>query len=262
MSFGITASSGDVGLPIPRLAFAFDEGSGYEFSPTIGTAIGTVAPAYAAWEQGVHGSALGRWMGGDNFLMAEASTNLNSSTWNQLTVMAWVMPINFGGEQAPLLCESSSQEVFGLVFSASSGGSGAVRAYVMDTMLDWSANNTVQPGAEEFVHIACTWDGSIIRLYVNGEEVSSGARTTMYREQSGSVYDELYPSYAPSNIILRVEKSGDTYTGRVSSNNGSTWTTIHSVTQTLSSPRFGIYVGASDHGSPHAVAKIKRVSFE
>lgn len=84
----------------------------------------------------------------------------------------------------------------------------------------------------------------------------------MYREQSGSVYDELYPSYAPSNIILRVEKSGDTYTGRVSSNNGSTWTTIHSVTQTLSSPRFGIYVGASDHGSPHAVAKIKRVSFE
>lgn len=178
MSFGITASSGDVGLPVPRLAFAFDEGSGYEFSPTIGTAIGTVAPVYTAWEQGVHGSALGRWMGGDNFLMAEASTDLNSSTWNQLTVMAWVMPINFGGEQAPLLCESSSQEVFGLVFSASSGGSGAVRAYVMDTMLDWSANNTVQPGAEAFVHIACTWDGSVVRFYVNGEVVSFGVRTT------------------------------------------------------------------------------------
>lgn len=181
MSFGMVATSYLAVIdetPTPRLAFAFDEGGGYEFSPTIGTAVGTVAPAYAAWEQGVHGSALGRWMGGDNSLMVEASTNLDSSAWTQLTVMAWVMPLNFGAEQFLLLCESSSQEVFGLVFSASSGGTGAVLAYVRDTSLGWSADNTVQPGAEEFVHIACTWDGSIIRLYVNGEEVSSGARTT------------------------------------------------------------------------------------
>lgn len=84
----------------------------------------------------------------------------------------------------------------------------------------------------------------------------------LYREQDGTVYDETYPAYAASDIVLRIERSGDTYTAKVSSNSGSSWTTIQSVTQTLASPRFGIYVGASDHGTPHAVAKIKRVSFE
>lgn len=84
----------------------------------------------------------------------------------------------------------------------------------------------------------------------------------LYREAAGQVFDEQYPLYNPTDIVLRIEKSADTYTAKISSNNGATWTTIGTVTQSLDAPVFGIYTGASTTGSPYAVSTIKRVSFE
>lgn len=84
----------------------------------------------------------------------------------------------------------------------------------------------------------------------------------LYRESGGQVYDEQYPAYTPTTITLRVERSGDVYTGKVSSDNGTNWTTIGNVTQALTDPVFGIYTGASATGAPYAVSTIKHVSFE
>lgn len=84
----------------------------------------------------------------------------------------------------------------------------------------------------------------------------------LYREMYRQVYDEQYPVYAPTNIVLRIEKSDSTYTARVSSNDGATWTTIGNVTQALTDPVFAIYTGASETAEPYAISTIKRVSFE
>ncbi len=84
----------------------------------------------------------------------------------------------------------------------------------------------------------------------------------LYQENNGIVTNEQYPSYSPTDIVLRLEKSGDTYTAKVSSDNGSTWTTVGTVTQALTDPRFGIYTGASETPAPYAVSTIKRVTFE
>lgn len=84
----------------------------------------------------------------------------------------------------------------------------------------------------------------------------------LYREVDGQVFDEQYPAYTPTTIVLRVERSGNVYTGKVSSDNGVTWTTVGNVTQSLTNPVFGIYTGASDTGSPFAISTIKRVTFK
>lgn len=84
----------------------------------------------------------------------------------------------------------------------------------------------------------------------------------LYRELDRQVFDEQYPVYAPTNIVLRIEKSDSTYTARVSSNDGATWTTIGNVTQALTDPVFAIYTGASETAEPYAISTIKRVSFE
>ena len=84
----------------------------------------------------------------------------------------------------------------------------------------------------------------------------------LYQEANGVVTNEQYPSYAPTDIVLRLEKSGDTYTAKVSSDSGDSWTTIGTVTQALTNPMFGIYTGASTTGAPWAISTIKRVTFE
>ena len=101
--------------------------------------------------------------------------------------------------------------------------------------------------------------------YVHFTKSFTGGATQiayLYRESGGQVYDEQYPTYAPTDIVLRVEKSGDTYTAKVSSDNGTTWTTVGTVNQALTSPVFGIYTGASTTAEPFAVSTIKRVKFE
>ncbi|TAH32043.1 hypothetical protein EYC58_05225 [Candidatus Saccharibacteria bacterium] len=84
----------------------------------------------------------------------------------------------------------------------------------------------------------------------------------LYREQAGVVYDEQFPTYTPIDIILRLEKSSDIYTAKVSDDNGATWMTVGAVTQALGSPRFGIYVGAAVRSVNLATATIKQVRFE
>lgn len=101
--------------------------------------------------------------------------------------------------------------------------------------------------------------------YVHFAKSITGGSTQiayLYREQGGVVYDEIYPAYAATDIVLRLEKSGDTYTAKVSDDDGGTWTTVGSVTQPLTNPYFGTYTGAANRVDTWATATIKRVTFE
>jgi hypothetical protein len=51
------------------------------------------------------------------------------------------------------------------------------------------------------------------------------------------------------NLILRVDRSANTYTGFYSTDGGSTWTTVGTVNNTLTNPKLAIQVGGDNSGT-------------
>ena len=88
----------------------------------------------------------------------------------------------------------------------------------------------------------------ITRIYEGGNNV------TFMRETGGSasILNAVSQS-ATTNLYFRLDR--DIATGAITSYyslNGTTWTSMGSVTQTLNNPRLGIVVGASPSGYPNA----------
>jgi hypothetical protein len=51
------------------------------------------------------------------------------------------------------------------------------------------------------------------------------------------------------NLILRLDRTGNTYAGFYSANGGTTWVSLGSTTMTLSNPKLAIMIGANDAGT-------------
>jgi glucose/arabinose dehydrogenase/regulation of enolase protein 1 (concanavalin A-like superfamily) len=90
--------------------------------------------------------------------------------------------------------------------------------------------------------------------YVNvTREFNTGNKVALVRESGGTASTIAAPSVsATSNLHLRLDR--DT-AGRISGSyslNGTSWTALGNVTQTINNPRLGIFVGASPGGYPNA----------
>ncbi|HVZ59746.1 MAG TPA: IPT/TIG domain-containing protein [Terriglobales bacterium] len=76
----------------------------------------------------------------------------------------------------------------------------------------------------------------------------------MFREigQATAYTSTVIPITNTGNLILRLDRSGTTYTGFYSTDNGATWASLGSVTVNLTNPRLAIMSGASTAGTPTA----------
>ncbi|MGH7992665.1 MAG: LamG-like jellyroll fold domain-containing protein, partial [Limisphaerales bacterium] len=172
-AFMIVATTLPAKVPGLVAAYSFDEGAGTNVMDSSGnTNKGTIGTA--TWTPyGKYGSAL-VFDGSTSFVTVKDSASLHLTTG--MTLEAWVSPVNngndAGGDYADIIykggdnyyLEGSSPHNYAPAGGGTFGATDTA-TYGTNGLLDsrWS-------------HMAVTYDGSVLRLYVNGVQVSSQAQ--------------------------------------------------------------------------------------
>lgn len=160
-------------LPSGVVAFwKFDKGSGSIAYDSTQNDNDLTRRNHANWNDN---SKYGKSMyfdGRDDYLNMPNSDSLNFAGKNQITIEAWIYPQNnYDGSQAIVSKGGSKQ--YALIFNRSYG-----YAYFETYQMDWSSCGSPRSADgsipfDAWTHVVATYDGSIKRLYVNGEQVSS-----------------------------------------------------------------------------------------
>src|SRR5262249_20021150 len=172
-------------------AYAFDEGSGSTVADASGNGnTGTVANA--TWtNSGKYGGAL-------SFNGTSARVNVPNSASLQLssgmTLEAWVNPAAVSSAWRDVIYKGDDN--YYLEATSSSGGRPAGGAIIGGSYGE--AYGAAALTANSWAHLALTYDGATVRLYVNGTQVSSTAKsggilTSTNQLQIGG--DGLYGQY-------------------------------------------------------------------
>ena len=149
------------------LALGFDEGVGTNTADVSGSNNnGTISGA--TWTVGRFGHALS--FDGVNDLVSVADSNsLDLSTG--MTLQLWLQPRALNGYMTAIVKERPSHLAYALY--ANTDTTGAAVEIAVATNLD--ARSTLKLPLNSWSHLAATYDGAALRLYVNGELVSTRA---------------------------------------------------------------------------------------
>lgn len=150
----------------PIAAYSFDEGEPGDETADDVTGHGHTATLEGGteWTRGRYGGALGFLKEGDCASVAD-SPELRLT--EEFTIEAWVRPDGGIYEDPVVVRESGGEDIFGLGIGSTEEG------YAEAFIGEGGAAQTAVGGPEireyEWVHLAATWDGQKIRLYVDGE---------------------------------------------------------------------------------------------
>jgi hypothetical protein len=151
-------------------AFAFNEGSGTTFVDASGNNNhGTITGA--TWAAGRFGNALS--FNGTNQLATVVHSPSLGLT-NRMTLEAWVYPTAAGGTwRTVILKERPGQLVYALYGNTNAN---RPRAEIV-TAATAAAQGSSALALNVWSHVASTYDGTTLRLYVNGVQTAATART-------------------------------------------------------------------------------------
>ena len=83
-----------------------------------------------------------------------------------------------------------------------------------------------------------------------GRAFVNGSRAEMFREVAqATTYMSTAPLTNTGNLMLRVDRSGNNYSGFYSITEGTTWVSLGSTTIALNNPKLAIMAGANDAGT-------------
>ena len=193
---GLSAAGGAAAPQGLVAAYAFDEGTGTSVADASGNAnAGTVANA--TWTtSGKFGKAL-------SFNGTSARVNVPNAATLQLssgmTVEAWVNPTTVSNAWRDVIYKGDDNYY---IEATSQGGSRPVGGGIIGgTTAEARASTALT--ANTWAHLAVTYDGAAVRLYVNGVQAASTARTGAIRTSTNPLQigsDSIYGQYFRGTI--------------------------------------------------------------
>jgi glucose/arabinose dehydrogenase/fibronectin type 3 domain-containing protein len=159
-------------------AYGFDAGSGSSAADSSGKGnVGSITEA--AWTPaGRYGSALS-FDGGNDWVTVPDSNSLDLTTG--MTLEAWVRPSALGGWRTVVFKERAGGQVYAM--SADQAGGLPVGQVFIGSERNAIGTSSVPLNA--WTHLATTYDGSFLRLYVNGTLATSTAVTGAMAASTG-----------------------------------------------------------------------------
>jgi hypothetical protein len=166
---GMAAGIVNVNVTSLVLALGFEEGAGLVAADSSGLGNKATLKNGAAWTfEGAYGGGVA-FDGINDLLSVAAHPSLNG---RNITVEAWVMPTDIDGWRTILLKQLSTSTSMGLTYAlyANSAEDGGPGAYVRPSGMSSDQHvNAFDPLPEfEWHHVAMTYNGSVISLYVDG----------------------------------------------------------------------------------------------
>jgi hypothetical protein len=193
ISFTVATSSG-AGLVA---AYNFNEGSGSTLSDRTGNGHnGTITGA--TWNtQGRFGGALA-FNGSNQWVTVSPTSALNLTTG--MTLEAWIYPTVNNGVRDIVIKEGASVDIYNLY---ARNWRGRMESNVFVGGNNRTAESSGAPPVNTWTHVAGTYDGTTLRLFVNGAQVASAA-------VSGSIPTSTGPLRIGGNSLW-----GEYFQGRI-----------------------------------------------
>jgi hypothetical protein len=172
-------------------AYKFNAGSGTTLADSAGSNTGTISNA--TWStDGVFGHGSLSFNGNNSWVTVPSSSSLNLTSG--MTLEAWVKPTTVGSWEAVLFKEATSDLSYALYASDTSGDpSGWVYS---GNASDATSGTAMTPNV--WTHLAATFDGTTLSLYVNGHLAATRTLSAPIKTSTGPLRiggDSIFGEY-------------------------------------------------------------------